>query len=117
MALELDRLDEDFDRADPEHGTPQAYELVDQVRLDLGKRIELIEVEEANHYEALVLVLAEHVQSNIVQGQGHRSSDILRVLRDKLQELLYVLGTCREEHRVVYVHDDLLKVVILFLPL
>ena len=61
MALELDGLDEDFDRADAEDGAPKADELIDQMRLDLGKRVQLTVVEEADDHEALVLVLPEHM--------------------------------------------------------
>ena len=39
------------------------------------------------------------------------------MLSDKLEELLDVLGASLVESRVVYVDDDLLEVVILFLPL
>ena len=61
MALELDGLDEDLDRADAEDGTPKADELVDQVRLYLRERVQLTVVEKADDYEALVLVLPEHM--------------------------------------------------------
>lgn len=61
VALELDGLDEDFDRADAEDGAPKADELVDQVRLYLGERVQLTVVEEADDHEALVLVLPEHM--------------------------------------------------------
>jgi len=48
VALELDGLDEDLDRADSEDSAPQADELVDQVRLDRGQGEDLGEVGEAD---------------------------------------------------------------------
>jgi len=61
MALELNRLNKHLDRAHSEHRAPQANELVDQMTLDLGQRVELVEVEEADNDVTLVLVLPQHV--------------------------------------------------------
>ena len=63
------------------------------------------------------MIMAEGVQSHVVQGQGHGPRNIEWVLRDELEELLDVLRAALIEGRVVDVHHDLLKVVVFLLPL
>ena len=117
MALELDRLDQHLDGADPEDSSAQTYEFVDQVRLNLLHREELGVVKEAHNDEPLVIFLPHHMQTDIIKGKRHRPRDIHWVFGDELEELLDVWQACLKQRSVVYVDHDLLEVVVLLLPL
>lgn len=57
------------------------------------------------------------MKPNVVQGERHRTRDVLWVLGDELQELFDVLGTSLVQGCVVDVDHNLLKVVVFLLPL
>jgi hypothetical protein len=117
VALELDGLYEHLDAGDSEHGAPQTDKLVDQMGLDLGKRVQLVEAEESDYDEALILVVTKHVQSHIVQGKGHRPGDVCWMVLNELQELLDIGSALLVEEFVVDVDHNLLKIVVFLLPL
>lgn len=117
VALKLDTLYENFDGADSQNSASETDELVDEVRLDLRKWVNLIIVVAADYHIPLIIDFFKDVEANAIEGDGQRLGNILGVVTDELQELLHI-GVCLAmQLLIIDVNNNLLEVVLLFLPL
>lgn len=75
----------------------------------------MVVVGKSYHNYSLVSCTAKLVVSDIVYGKGDAFYDIVWVLIDKFQELLDICIAAIEKCLIVYVHHDLILVVIFLL--